>query len=333
MRYFYIFLVLIFAQPALAQDEWHNVDRVVAVGDLHGDYGQYIRILKLNGLVDKRLKWTGGHTHLVQMGDVPDRGPNSLKIIRHLMKLEREARRAGGYVHALIGNHEAMNIEGDLRYTSPGDFSVLVTRRSQRLQQDYLDRVFEYMLKSHPELADTKDQTMAELAQKFPLGYVEHRRLWEPHQEIAKWVARHNAVIKIDRSLFVHGGIDPHNELMPISRINDEIRKTLSSNLPFPPGNLADAEDGPLWYRGLARHTAEVEQQPLEEMLKYYDVDRIVIAHTRTQGNIVSRFDGLVIMVDVGISAVYGSHTANLVIEAQSLSAMTPDGKVPIEVQ
>jgi len=333
MRYFYIFLVLVFAQPALAQDEWQNVDRVVAVGDLHGDYGQYVRILKLNGLVDKRLRWTGGNTHLVQMGDVPDRGPDTLKIIRHLMKLEREARRAGGYVHALIGNHEAMNIEGDLRYTSPGEFSVLVTRRSKSLQQDYLNRVFEYMLESHPELADTKDETMAGLAEQFPLGYVEHRRLWEPQQEIANWVARHNAVIKIDRSLFVHGGIDPHNALMPITEINDEIRTTLSGSLPFAAGNLADAEDGPLWYRGLAQHTADIEQQPLAQMLEYYDVDRIVIAHTRTEGNIVSRFDGLVIMVDVGISAAYGSHTANLVIEAQSLSAMTPDGKVPIEVQ
>ena len=53
---------------------WRNVDRIVVVGDLHGAYESFVKILKQTGLVDDLLQWTGGNTHLVQMGDILDRG-------------------------------------------------------------------------------------------------------------------------------------------------------------------------------------------------------------------------------------------------------------------
>ena len=68
---------------------WTGVDRLVAVGDIHGDYENYLAILEAAGLVDKRGKWAGGETHFVQTGDIPDRGPDTLKIIEHLDKLAK----------------------------------------------------------------------------------------------------------------------------------------------------------------------------------------------------------------------------------------------------
>jgi hypothetical protein len=324
-------LALVCATLGVAQDEWQNVSRVVAIGDLHGDYEQYVAVLKLNGLVDERLRWAGGTTHLVQLGDVPDRGPDSLKIIRHLMTLARQARRAGGHVHALIGNHEAMNIRGDLRYVHPGEYAALVTRSSRRLQRAYIERVYEHLVEAEPELAETREETLDKLAEQFPLGYVEHRRLWEPGQEIASWVAGNNTVIKIDRVLFVHGGINPHETLRPISQINDEIRQALAADAPQEE-NYAESEHGPLWYRGLALHDAETELEPLERMLEYYDADRIVIAHTPTDGDIVARFEGRVIMVDVGLGAAYGGNTASAVIKGERVISVTSDGKAPLPV-
>ena len=64
--------------------EWNEVPRIVAIGDLHGDYEQYLKVLTDAGLISKRGKWTGGDTHLVQTGDVTDRGPDSIAIIEHL---------------------------------------------------------------------------------------------------------------------------------------------------------------------------------------------------------------------------------------------------------
>ena len=103
---------------------WTGVERVIAIGDLHGDYEQYLKVMKSAGLIDKKEKWSGGQTHLVQTGDITDRGPDSRKIIDHLVKLSKQAKKAGGYVHLLIGNHESMNVVGDLRYVAPGEFAA-----------------------------------------------------------------------------------------------------------------------------------------------------------------------------------------------------------------
>ena len=108
------------AGPAFAgEDTWTGVDRIVAVGDVHGDFGQFVKALRAAQVIDENNDWTGGKTHLVQTGDVLDRGPDSRKAMDLLMKLEEQASRTGGMVHALIGNHEAMVLLGDVSYVSP----------------------------------------------------------------------------------------------------------------------------------------------------------------------------------------------------------------------
>src|ERR1700690_2853223 len=89
---------------------WKDVEKIVAVGDVHGDYEQLVIVLKSAGLIDDGENWPGGKTHLVQNGDVLDRGPDSRKAMDLLIKLEKQAAAAGGQVHALIGNHESMNV-------------------------------------------------------------------------------------------------------------------------------------------------------------------------------------------------------------------------------
>ena len=118
------------------QDDWQGVSRIVAIGDIHGDYQNYITVLKEAGVVNKRGKWAAGKTHVVQVGDIPDRGPDTLKIIEHLQKLEKQAKKAGGYLHLLIGNHEYMNVSGDLRYVHPGEYESFETRQSKKIRND-----------------------------------------------------------------------------------------------------------------------------------------------------------------------------------------------------
>ena len=71
-------------------------DRIVAVGDLHGDYDAWQAIARDAGLIDAKGHWAGGTTILVQMGDVSDRWADSLKIIRSLQQLQKEAPHKGG---------------------------------------------------------------------------------------------------------------------------------------------------------------------------------------------------------------------------------------------
>ena len=151
MKFSYLLLLLMLTAPGLADAKakkiddyhWSGVERIVAISDLHGDYGRYIDVMQSAGLIDKNGKWSGGQTHLVQTGDITDRGPDSRKIIDHLVKLSKQAQKKGGYVHLLIGNHETMNVVGDLRYVAPGEFEAFATKNSPRLQNQKMqqDRV------------------------------------------------------------------------------------------------------------------------------------------------------------------------------------------------
>ncbi len=122
MRSSVLFLLLLFAAVSYSEQcVWNGVGRVVAVGDVHGDLGQFTRILQGADLVDGDMNWIGGKTHLVQVGDVLDRGPDSRAIMDLIMVLEQQASLQGGYVHFLLGNHEVMLMKTDLRYVHQGE--------------------------------------------------------------------------------------------------------------------------------------------------------------------------------------------------------------------
>src|SRR6476619_2557951 len=131
----YILILRVLMGAAFAaQGEWTDVERVVAVGDVHGDYTRFVAVLRSAGLIDEKGRWTGGKAHLVQTGDVLDRGADSRKVMDLLMSLEKQAAKAGGHVHALIGNHEARNLYGDLRYTTAEEFAAFKTGQSAEVR-------------------------------------------------------------------------------------------------------------------------------------------------------------------------------------------------------
>jgi hypothetical protein len=95
-------------------------------------------------------------------------------------------------------------------------------------------------------------------------------------------------------------------------------------------GSPVTAEDGPLWYRGLAQDVGPAIQAHVDQVLSAQGVKRIVVGHTPTAGAVVPRFDGKVVVIDVGISAVYGSHRACLLMEADKLFAVHRGEKIPL---
>ncbi len=110
---------LVIAVQASAEEwSWSGIERVVSVSDVHGAFGGMTATLNRAGVLDDELGWSGGNTHLVITGDILDRGPDSRKVMDLLMRIEDEALAAGGQVHLLLGNHEVMNLVGDLRYVS-----------------------------------------------------------------------------------------------------------------------------------------------------------------------------------------------------------------------
>src|SRR5215208_1542722 len=113
-RTFLIGNLLLAATPPDTQDDWQGISRVVAVGDIHGDKDALVAVLRMAGIIDEEERWIAETTHLVQVGDVPGRGPQTRKAFDLIMRMEKEAASAGGKFHALIGNHDAGVIYGDL---------------------------------------------------------------------------------------------------------------------------------------------------------------------------------------------------------------------------
>jgi hypothetical protein len=328
LRVTFCLLLALSAAARAAQDDWQGVERIIAVGDIHGDYGNYIKVLRQAGVIDRRGRWAAGETHLVQLGDIPDRGPDTARVIGHLQELEAEALQAGGRVHALIGNHEAMNITGDLRYVHPGEYSALKSRNAERLRERYYARVVDALQASGRDVAGD-EAFEAQWLEQHPLGYVEHRQHWHPDGEFGAWVRAHNSAVRINRTLFVHGGISPAVAGRSMESINAQIREELAAS-PTAEAPLLHGESSPLWYRGLARgeETEELAAH-LEAVLKHFDVDRVVVGHTPGFATIVPRYDARFIVADSGISAHYGGYLASLLIEDGALFTIQRGQRIP----
>lgn len=313
---------------------WEGVGRIVAIGDLHGDYDGYISVLQSAGVVDRRGRWVAGDTHLVQTGDIADRGPDTRRIIEHMARLARQADKRGGRVHTLMGNHEAMNVYGDLRYVTAGEYAAFVDRRSAALRDRYFQALMEGMARDEPERhAALPDDFREQWNRDHPLGWVEHRMAWDPRWDPAgesfEWVMRTKVAIQLNDLIFVHGGISHAYCGNSLASLTEMAHRALRRSDPDELGILQDPL-GPLWYRGLA--VAEPRTRPdfVDAILQRHDARRIVVGHTPTGGVIWPRLDGRVIVIDTGIGAAYGGRVGWLEATPEGLFAGYREGRLPL---
>lgn len=320
-RLLFLGVVLLYSPHAwAAEDVWTGIERIVAVGDVHGDYDNFVTVLRDTGVVDRKGRWAGGQTHLVQVGDVPDRAAGSRKVMDLLMTLEKQALKAGGYVHALIGNHEAMNLYGDLRYTIPDEFAAYRDSNSEQVREVFWEEHVKELKKSSPG-AKVDDAYRQKWEAQHPLGFFEHRVQFGPNGTYGKWIRSHNTVIKINDILFVHGGISPKYAATGLRAINDRVREELGNFSKLEGGMVLDPE-GPLWYRGMAQDDEDGLRQQVATVLSNFGVKFIVIGHTHMPGVILPRVQGRVINIAVGTSKTFGRPPAGLLVENGKLYAI-----------
>ncbi|MBZ5585597.1 MAG: metallophosphoesterase [Acidobacteriia bacterium] len=313
-KHLFLLPFLLFCLPAPAQDVFTGVARVVAVGDVHGDYAQFAAVLREAGILDRKDKWAGGKSHFVQTGDLVDRGPDSRKVMDLMIALEKQSAKAGGRVHALIGNHEAMNVYGDQRYTDPGEYAAFHNEKSEAVR-DYFWQQYAELMKKDPAAAPLDEAARKKWDAGHPLGFFEHRIAFLPDGAYGKWVRGHNAAVKINDTLFVHGGISPAYAAMSLTAINEQVRKELDGAVP-PPEAMILSDDGPLWYRGLSEGDEQALRAHVDAVLTNFGVKRIVAGHTVMKGGVAMRFEGRVIVIDTGLSKAYGGTPSALILEA-----------------
>ncbi len=323
-----------FLQAAKIPCEWTGVEKIVTVGDLHGDYENFVKILRGVGIVDESLHWVAGKTHLVQMGDIMDRGNSAKEIFDLLMNLEKEAESAGGMVHVLLGNHEEANITGQVfRYP------------------DYLsDEQFRKFLPDSFRNAKDKDlqkkiRTAERLGDRGPYNHIAEK-FWgdlkrDPRirgryytnfmRNYGRWLLKKNAVIKINECIFVHGGISEEFSTWPIQEINDRLRSELGDvsraieherEISFSRPVLLYAEEGPLWFREFAQPNSLLPEE-VDLILANLGARYMIIAHTpqiAVTRDRMMRFGGKVWIVDTGIARIYGGHLSALIIEGDEFT-------------
>ncbi len=278
-----------------------------------------------------------------------DRGPDAKKIFVLLKKLEEEAEEAGGKVHMLIGNHEEMNIS-DIAFDRRG--YVPVEQLMSFLPAEYIEKEERKIRKRLRIPSSDEDDSKSEINPNIRAFWEEKIRnsmnvtlltrrhvrwhyIREFNKNYAPWILQHNAVIKINGIVFVHGGISEKYSTWPLKKLNDRLRRELDmfrvarllGREPRPTYEIVFDENGPLWYRDYSYRGPEFEPI-LDKILKNLSATSIVTAHTPQQVKNeaeMSRYSGKVWIIDTNISSVYpqGKLSA-LIIESSEKQLFKP---------
>jgi Calcineurin-like phosphoesterase len=330
------------AEPAESEDAWRwsNVARVVAVGDVHGAYDELVGLLRDAHVIDADATWSGGTTHFVSLGDLLDRGPKSREVLDLLMRLQAEAARAGGAVHVVLGNHELMNLTGDLRYLVAADYAAFAADESAPMRAAAFDRYRAGAVAGQPS-----DALRAEFDARYPVGFFARQAAFAADGVYGRWLVEQPIVIVINGIAFLHAGLPTAIDNSSVAELNRQFRGGLSELLALraqlaaqgydaavPRPDLQDIErrftaamaaplfsaNGPLWYRGTALCHGLVEQGLVDRGLAALGVAAVVIGHTPTADRRAQqRFDGKLVMLDTGmLESYYHGHPAALLIEA-----------------
>tara|TARA_B100000902_G_scaffold392599_1_gene445276 strand:+ start:2254 stop:3456 length:1203 start_codon:yes stop_codon:yes gene_type:complete len=261
--------------------------RIICLGDLHGDYNLTLSCLKLAKLIDDELNWVAEppETIVVQIGDQIDRcrpdGKNTceqpeatpqdegsdIKILELFTDLHKKASKKGGAVYSLLGNHEIMNVNGEMNYVS---YEGLKQFESEKNPED---------------------------GKQFESGKAARKYLFKRGNKYAKFLActRQTALI-IGSNLFVHAAIVPQlAKEYKVNDINVLVRKWLLKliNNDHKLNGIANVGDilfnykvSPFWPRVLGNLPPNVSledetcEEYLTETLSLYNCNNMIVGHT-----------------------------------------------------
>ena len=216
------------------------------------------------------------------------------------MSLEKQAAKAGGQVHALIGNHEAMNLYGDLRYTTAGEFAAFRTGQSEEVRAAFWDSETK-----SPSVSPQRRRPQ-EVGGRAPSRVVRapHRvRAQREVRQVDPLAQRGSEDQRLPVSARRH---QPAFANLSVDQINEMVAAELNDFSKLNDNSAVMAGDGPLWYRGMSQDEKAAARAQVDQVLAAFGVKQIVVGHTPTAGAVLPRYGGKVLVIDVGLSAHYG---------------------------
>ncbi|XVF84283.1 hypothetical protein PTKIN_Ptkin17bG0024500 [Pterospermum kingtungense] len=286
------------------QTHYPAPDRLIAIGDLHGDLEKSKQAFRLAGLIDGSDRWCGGSTTVVQIGDVVDRGGDELKILYFLEKLKREAVKSGGQLITLNGNHEIMNVEGDFRYvTKKGldEFDVW----------GFWYGVGNKMKSLCHGLEKPKDPfqgiplSFGGVPEKFCHSIRTRIAALRPDGPISRrFLATNLTVLVVGDSVFVHGGLLKKHVDYGLERINEEVRDWINGLNGRRSPDYCRGRNAVVWLRKFSDELAKnCDCSLLEHVLATIPgAKRMIMGHTIQEIGINGACDNRAIRIDVGMS-------------------------------
>jgi len=241
--------------------EYEGASRIFAVSDVEGHYDRFVNLLQAAGVVDDKAQWAWGDGHLVLAGDLVDRGTQVTEVLWLIHRLERQARRAGGRVHYILGNHEAMLLRGDTRYANV-KYNLVARRLNTTTPGLYgADTELGRWLRTKPVMVRIDSLLFA-------------------HGGVSPTLGERN---------------------LSLAEINEGIRGGLRYPMRShtdPAVELLFDDEGPLWYRG---YFLEEEPRPrtFQSALAPFGAGRVVVGHTPVD-SVQTRHDGIIVAIDVG---------------------------------
>ena len=239
--------------------------KVAAISDFHGQYDLVSKLLTNNGIIDANGDWAFGNGHFVITGDVFDRGDKVTELLWFLYHLEKQAKRVGGKVHLLLGNHEVMVLNADLRYLHPKYVEAAKLLDTPFEQLFAKDTLLGSWLRSKSVLVKINDMLFAHG------GF---------HPELAKQA----------RSL------EDINRVFKQNLVKSELVQPRNGW-----GKELHGGKGPIWYRGYFKGEDNgASSEEIDLLLKHFDIRHLVVGHT-SQKQVETRYQGKVIAIDSSI--------------------------------
>jgi len=273
--------------------------RTVAVGDVHGDLDALIRILVGVAILGEDGRWIAQSTRLVLIGDLNDRGPESINVMDFVISLSKDAEREGGNIDALVGNHELLAVQQDYRYVWPAEFGELE------------DFCYE--------------------------GVNGIDAIYRGNGPYAQWIRQRPTIVKVGSTLFVHAGLDSWARQFDLDSVNALVSNWVAyfqgvANSPDESTVwlIEEQHGGPLWTRRFGAETAP-DHDPvdlctgLRHVLRQWDADRLITGHVPTKclGYTIAfphpTYGERVAVIDTGISRSYGGRLSALEIDQNQL--------------
>jgi hypothetical protein len=266
-------------KQTFSDESCHNqcqnpADSIAVLSDIHGEYGTYLKSLRSARIIDHQHNWSFGMGHLVIIGDIFDRGEKVTEVLWHLYGLEKQAERAGGEVHVMLGNHELLVFGRDLRYIG-----------------DKYRKVEEITGTSYTDLFDTSSVLGHWLRQK-PVMMTMSNILFVHGGVSDEMVSKRMSVEDVNRKFS--------------ENFSSERNRTICSDEEL---EFLDYDDGPVWYRGYFTDTTFCESR-IDSVLDFYDISHIVVGHTPHR-SIAVRFGNKVLGADTGM--MYG-HSGEMLL-------------------